>query len=261
VWSEVELASYAFARGKLNEGVERMLRAHGLQDRFGTRFNEQPRVVFEALTTATVQRYLLEDSDGAASTLEQALSSEAFGALGPEEKAWPEFALLLAGAGRPERAREALEAFAREAPTEAPDGLKPRGSVRAAEAAIALAEGRAEESLGLYREARTLAPDCILCWLPETGEAFEAAALPDSAIDTYQSYLRAPVLFRSQHDAANLHRVLLGLGRSHEALGQPETAAGFYRRVLDLWSQADPGMQPRVEALRRRLQALGGNPR
>ncbi|MGW8266041.1 MAG: tetratricopeptide repeat protein [Longimicrobiales bacterium] len=259
VWGEAELASYALVRGKLNEGVERMLRAYGLQNEGGGRFTELRRVVFEALNTATVQRYLLEDPAGAASILEQAVSSEAFRALPPEERGWPELASLFASAGRPDRAREALEVFLREVPDGASKGTDQKGAVRAAEAAAALAEGRVEESLGLYREARSLAAECDLCWLPEMGEAFEAAALPDSAMATYEGYLRAPVLFRSQDDDVNLHRVLLGLGRSHEGLGETELAIRYYRRLLDLWSEADPGMQPRVERLRRRVEGLGGD--
>jgi len=259
MWGEAELANYAIVRGKLNEGVERMLRAYGLQSEGGARFTDYPRVVFEALGTATVQRYLLEDPAGAASILDQAVSSEAFQALAPEERAWPDVASLFANAGRPDRARDALKVFLQEVPGGASEGARQRGSVRAAEAAIALAEGRVEGSLGLYREARSLASECALCWLAEIGEAFEVAALPDSALATYQSYIRAPVLFRSQSDKVNLHRVLLGLGRCHEVLGETEVAVRYYRRLLDLWSEADPGMQPRVERLRRKVEGLGGN--
>jgi hypothetical protein len=88
------------------------------------------------------------------------------------------------------------------------------------------------------------------------GEAFEAAALPDSAVAVYEGYLETNALFRSQFDNLGLHRVLLGLARSYEALGRPEESAVQYRRLLNLWAEADPGLQPRVEELRRTLSTL-----
>jgi tetratricopeptide (TPR) repeat protein len=122
-----------------------------------------------------------------------------------------------------------------------------------------LAEGNPGEAVRLSRQARALVPKCDLCSLPEIGEAFEAASMPDSAVAAYEAYLESKTLFRSRNDNVKLHRVLLGLGRSYEAMGQPERAADHYRWLLELWSDADPGLQPRVEELREKLGALGEN--
>jgi hypothetical protein len=128
---------------------------------------------------------------------------------------------------------------------------------RAAEAAVALAEGDANEAVRLYRESRSLVPRCDFCGMPGLGEAYEAAAQPDSAVSVYEDYLAATALFRSQTDNVNLHRVLLGLARSYEALGDNERAARQYRRVLDFWSDADAALNPRVQEIRRKLISLG----
>jgi hypothetical protein len=80
--------------------------------------------------------------------------------------------------------------------------------------------------------------------------------MPDSAVAVYQGYLEINDLFRAQNDNMKLHRVLLGLGRSYEALGQPEQGAPYYRWLLELWGDADPGLQPRVADLRQKLMTL-----
>jgi tetratricopeptide (TPR) repeat protein len=41
-----------------------------------------------------------------------------------------------------------------------------------------------------------------------------------------------------------------------EKLGRPREAAKAYRQVLDLWENADPLLQPKVEEARRRLATL-----
>jgi tetratricopeptide (TPR) repeat protein len=48
--------------------------------------------------------------------------------------------------------------------------------------------------------------------------------------------------------------------RLSEELGDTASAAEAYRSFIDLWSEADPEFQPRVEAARERLAALGGSP-
>jgi tetratricopeptide (TPR) repeat protein len=50
-----------------------------------------------------------------------------------------------------------------------------------------------------------------------------------------------------------LHRAQL-----HERRGEPTEAARYYARFLELWSDADPHLQPRVEAARLALQRLHG---
>ena len=101
-----------------------------------------------------------------------------------------------------------------------------------------------------------MVPKCGFCSLPELGEAFEAGAMPDSAAAVYEEYLEIKDLFRSQQDNLNLPRALLGLGRSHEAMGRPDRAADYYRRLLRLWADSDPELAPRVLELRSKVDQL-----
>ena len=59
-------------------------------------------------------------------------------------------------------------------------------------------------------------------------------------------------------DNINMHRVLIGLGQSHEALGEYQQAAEYYGRILEMWADPDPELLPRVEELREALRRVGG---
>jgi tetratricopeptide (TPR) repeat protein len=256
VWGEAELANYAMIRGRVGEGAERALAAFRTQEEAGVRLIEFPKALFEAYARASIQLHFLQDPEGAVQILDQAMESSGVAEISPEEDALLEVAGTYAQAGRPDRGRELVSAFrkAGAAEGEMSDGQK--AGVLFAEAAIALAEGTPQEAVSLYREGRALVPKCHLCGLPELGEAMEAVAMPDSAVTSYQGYLEGRALFRSRQDAVKLHRALLGLGRSHETLGQPEAAAGYYRWLLGLWSDADPALASRVEELEKELAAL-----
>jgi tetratricopeptide (TPR) repeat protein len=257
LWAEAELASYAMVRGRVSEGTERIRRVYGMQEQVGTRLIEFPEPVFEAFREATLQLHFMDDPVGAVRALDHALAEPEVAEVPPENPAWLELAGLYAQAGRPDRAREVLSDFQAGGPADAEADEDLLAGITFTEAAIALAGGDPDEAIRLYQEGRFRVPRCYFCGLPELGEAFEAAALPDSAVASYEEYLGVKGLFRSQQDNTRLHRVLLGLGRSHEALGEPERAGDYYQWLYELWSEADQGLQPRVAELRRKLTALG----
>lgn len=255
MWAESELANYALIRGKINEGAERILRAYRHQRDAGTRFTEMAPPVLEAFGMASIQLHFLEDAEGAVHVLDQAMELMNPDSIEPEARGDLDFAVLFSEAGRPDRARERLAAFRADAPADLQREEDWQARRLFAEAAIARAENDGGTALRLYREGRALVPDCELCALMELGETFQAAAMPDSAVAQYEEYLEAPALFRAQTDNFRLHRVLLGLAVSYQALGQRERAVETYRRILDLWSDVDPGLAPRVQRLRQTLSA------
>jgi tetratricopeptide (TPR) repeat protein len=90
---------------------------------------------------------------------------------------------------------------------------------------------------------------------------------------TLERFLRAELLFELGRDDeaarwyANIAQVgpyevayrpvaYMRLGEIHERQGEPAEAADYYRRFLDLWADADPELQPQVEAARRAIEAL-----
>ena len=256
MYGNVELASFALIGGRLNEARESILKAYDFQDGAGIRFYEGPRPQLAALATATIRLHLLEDPEGAAAVLDDVLEHPEVVSASPEEQEHLEIASLFAAAGQPGKARLWLEAYRTEVPEEDRVDNDSRSRLKAVEAAIALAGGDAQEAIRLLREIPEIVPDCKLCGLAELGEAFEVAAMPDSAVVAFEEYLEKDVLFRSQFDNPRLHRVLLGLGRAYEAMDQPGRAVDSYNRLLNLWSGADGSLQPRINQIRARVGAL-----
>lgn len=60
----------------------------------------------------------------------------------------------------------------------------------------------------------------------------------------------------SEAGVLNLAPAHLGMAQIHDRLGHPEEAARHYARFVELWQDADPELQSRVEGARRRLARL-----
>jgi len=256
MWGEAELASYAMIQGRLNEGMERLLRAHGHQQELEAGFTRLPRSLLEAVSMASIQLHFLEDPEGAIHTMDRALDAADLDVLDPASRGYLDFAVLYAQAGRPDRAQGLLNELRNETPEETVDEDAWQAEMGFGESAVALARGEPDRAIELIHAARARVPKCVLCGLLELGEAFEAASMPDSAAVAYQDYLDAPALFRARSDGMRLHRAVLGLARAHDLLGDPATALAYYQRQLDLWNQADPGLQPRLLFLASRIVEL-----
>jgi len=155
--------------------------------------------------------------------------------------------------GRPDSARALLAA---RGPTDA--AVYARGTdTLQVWAWIDLAEGRPRDAARKFRESqRSLGGNTTSHTSrdAETGLAFERAGLRDSAIVTYENYLNAaPAL---ELDAYRLVWVLEHAARLYEERGDRRKARAAYARVVELWKDADPDLQPRVSHARERAAAL-----
>jgi tetratricopeptide (TPR) repeat protein len=132
--------------------------------------------------------------------------------------------------------------------------LKPWSTVevRAAHAGIARAEGDLRRALQVLRETRT---NCEACELPLVGYLYEELEQPDSAATAYERYIATPSMDRLWGDAALpvMHEML---AEYYEQRGDVNTAAQHYARVIALWQNADPPLQPRVAVAQQRLAQL-----
>jgi DNA-binding SARP family transcriptional activator/Tfp pilus assembly protein PilF len=162
-------------------------------------------------------------------------------------------------AGDPARARELLAGLRAVVDT-MPDA-DTSSAVDAANGFIALAENRPPAAIRWFREAQAHDPQPgrFQAFL---GRAFELDHQPDSAIAAYTRYVEAPWLGRDGHDfllptdpymLAQVHERLAQL---LDARGDERAAVRHYARFVELWQAADPELQPRVEAARRRLDEL-----
>jgi tetratricopeptide (TPR) repeat protein len=200
-------------------------------------FGAQPGRVIEGVTEA-LERYPVDGS---------VIGTGFFSAVGGLVE-------LYAMAGASDRAHDLLTEFEE---TLDPD-LEPcnRNALTKARGLIALAVDRPLEAIRQFR-LWDQATDCTICALPYLGRAYESAGEPDSAIAMYERYVETPWLFRRLSlDARHLARTYERLGELHEARGDRQEAIYYYGKLVDLWENADPELQPRVEAARRAMLAL-----
>ena len=65
-----------------------------------------------------------------------------------------------------------------------------------------------------------------------------------------------PDLYRLYVDSRHLGPILERLGFLHEQRGDAARALYYYSKLLELWKDADPELQPRLAAARRAIEAL-----
>lgn len=124
--------------------------------------------------------------------------------------------------------------------------------LRVAHAGIARAEGDVRRALQVLAGTRT---NCPACEQPFIGNLYEELEQPDSAAAAYERYIETPSMDRLWGDA-DLPRMHEMLAAYYEQRGDANTAAQHYARVIALWQNADPALQPRVDAARQRLAEL-----
>ncbi len=176
-------------------------------------------------------------------------------------------ALLYAEAGQPGRARALLDAWRGEVD---PDLRGSGGWLEdVVRGVLLLDEGRGAEAAASLRRGGAAAP-FPMAGLPELAEALAAGGDEAGAVDAYERYLSTPAgmrggmvpflsgaLWTAPYRAVPAHERLAAL---YLARGDTANAARHYAHLVELWTDADPALQPRVQAARRRLQALTAEP-
>jgi tetratricopeptide (TPR) repeat protein len=195
---------------------------------------------------------LLADSAGAIAAVDSALARIDPESIPALDRPWEEVGDILLQAGALDRGRAALERRW----DEVPDRMLPAWEKYRAEdrARLARAEGRPLDAL---TESRTLPPwTCAPCRAWVDGRLFDEAGQADSAVVAYERYLEVPYNFRLGPDSEWLGPTLERLGQLYDERGDLENAALYYARFVELWEDADPELQPRVQTARARMQQI-----
>lgn len=194
----------------------------------------------------------LRDSDGARRLIRD-VSVDDLTALGPSGRTWALAVGTAAGVGSIEQADAFLKAWE----TDDPSAFDPPVVYLVwARSELALARDDPQTNIQRLRPLVTEG-DCAYCAV-HLARAFEAAGMPDSAIAAYERYidLPHPGVARIIQDPAYLPWTLQRLAVLHEDAGHVERAAHYYAWLADLWKNADPVLQPRVDAARRALERI-----
>jgi tetratricopeptide (TPR) repeat protein len=209
------------------------------------------RALLEATTEANIHSRLLGDQESAAAVLDQAVSDHPPHSIAPHDVRYVDLIEANAWAGRPEIARALLAEYEQRVPSdERGDPYGHPGTMERVTSQIALAAGDPEVAILLLHEARELYCHPAQCAVL-LAIAHDAAAEPDSAIVWYEEYLDTPrpASVDDEYLAPSLER----LAQLHDEHGDPARAEELYAQFAQMWEEADPELQPRVDAARARL--------
>ena len=240
------LARVATARGRLDDARAHARRAAALGGARRGPLNVR-------LVEAGAAVYLGLDHGNRGGRLEQLVTSPEFTRADSSQRPYDFLAVLYALAGKPERGRELGAVAVRSA------GVEDPGLNAALEAALLLDQRRYDEAADRFWQAHIVLGG--VTWLPEMALALDRAGETDSALAVYQRYLSSAWNYRLFADAWNLGPALKRTGELYEAKGERAKALESYRRLAELWRDADPVLRGEVTEVRRRLAELTAEPR
>jgi DNA-binding SARP family transcriptional activator len=223
-----------------------------------------------AIELAGMQAWFRGDTARALVTIGAALEERSLESIEPFGRPYPGLAAFYAFLGEPERARE----FLVEWESIVPQNLRRLQEVprRLGWGSVAMAEGRVEDALVELRFVQER-DRCPICQLPLFGQLYESIGQADSALAVYERYVTTPYAERclttpytrralggvtpaAGFDPYWLPVVYERLGDLYGQRGDTAKAIYYYGKLVDLWKDADPELQPRVEAARRAIEAL-----
>lgn len=204
---------------------------------------------------AWIELAMRERRDRAVRMVDSALARFPFANLDPRDRPYSAFAQFYAAAGEVDKARRLLSAYE----AAVPDAAR-RGDfvLHAARGAVAETEGRLDDAASHYRAWYEAGGQCASCGLSELARVYDATGQRDSALAVYE---RADgirgfgwAIDQMIYYGPNLKR----LGELAEERGDTARAVEYYDRLIELWRDADPELQPIVEQVRGRVAALVG---
>jgi eukaryotic-like serine/threonine-protein kinase len=206
-----------------------------------------------------VEIWFLGHNERGVRMLDAALARAPLANLPLQQRPYFAVATQYAHAGRPDRARTILaeyDAAMRDSALRVVTSPDLHGTL----AEILLAEHRPLDAVREIWRSDSLpdgpAGDCVRCVHADLGRAYDMAGMPDSAIAHWETWLATPYAGQLGQDASMLPAVRKRLGELYEARGNTQRAAHNYLAFLELWKNADPELQPRVQEVRQRLARL-----
>jgi tetratricopeptide (TPR) repeat protein len=245
-----DLAGLARLRGKLDE-------AERLFGEVMARRQAEWRYLRDAVRLALLHFQLGDGLERGIQTVEDALERHPLATIPVLDRPYAELAEFYASAGRPDQARALLAEH--DAAVEPPLGWRTEWRRHLAEGYVALAEGRYSDAIAEFRLADDRSMNhCRSCALPPLADAYDLAGEADSAVAIYERFLGGEYFAGTELHAAlrYLPSIYERLGALYEQRGDAAKAIHYYGKLVELWKDADPELQSRVEAARRAMEAL-----
>jgi len=213
----------------------------------------------DSMTSAAIQIWFYEEKEKGVRALDAALAQTPLRTLRVEQRGYFQLATFYSWAGRPDKARQILKQYDEE--VREPQWrrvFEPDRHFALGE--ILLAEKKPLDAVREFWASDSLTDgpsnECARCIDDDLGRAYDLANLPDSAIAHFEAYLADPAVRAPGRDATVLAGIHKRLGELYEAKGDASRAITHYSRFVELWKNADPELQPKVDDVRKRLAAL-----
>jgi len=250
------LASFAVLRGQLRRAdslagaLRPLIAALGLPPR---------SALTDSLSKAFGMIWFLGENERGVRMIDAALVRTPLRTLPVAQRQYFAIAMYYAMAGRPDRARAMIAQYDADV-TDSSYRLMDVPGRHQTLGEIALAEKRPLDAVREFWKSDSLADgpdgDCYFCKEVLVARAYDLAHKPDSAIVHFERYLAAKYPGRIGIDNQYLASVHNRLGQLYEERGDKQRAASHYIAFIDLWKNADPELQPQVQAAKRRLARL-----
>ncbi|MEP7066397.1 MAG: protein kinase [Gemmatimonadota bacterium] len=243
-----DLASIESAQGRLANGEADIRAAAAIDDS-----SEAMGLYFRRVAQLAQMdlRHQVRVSQAIAS-LSEARARHPFASIDPTERQYPQLAVAYALGGKVDDARSLMEEYARSMPPALqkvdPDRYEALGN-------IALVQGRFADALKNFQQMR-VTNQCAVCGIFEIAQAFAKLDQPDSALAYYTQYVSKGDAFRVRLDGDHLASAYQRLGELYEAKGDRKRAVEFYQKLIELWKNADPELQPIVTDAKQRVARL-----
>ena len=190
----------------------------------------------------------------AAAILSEALAKHPLSSMQPENRPYSIVAATMAITGQPDEAQRLMAEYAHAVPAGILKGDMDRFG---AQGQIELARGKYAEAIADF-QAQHSDNLCVGCGKFEIAQAFAKLDQTDSAIAYYNFTLDTAGTFRVFGDATFLAATYQRLGELYESKGDRKRAVESYEKLIALWKNADPELQPIVKDAKQRVARLSG---
>jgi tetratricopeptide (TPR) repeat protein/tRNA A-37 threonylcarbamoyl transferase component Bud32 len=241
------LGSIARVHGRLRESAKWDDELHAANVQRGL-----PQAALLRATSDVRNQIWFFDNRSAVASLDRALAEHPLEKVPVPTRPYDIVAISFATAGRGDRIRGLIASF--EQAHEKIIQIFDDGTRHFLQGLLAFTEKRYDDAVRELREAYT--PGCITCPLPFIAQSYDLTGKSDSAIAVFEEYLKTADVVRVFRDGYYLAGTHKRLGELYEAKGDRQNALTHYLAFVDLWKNADPELQPRVNEVRRRIVRL-----
>lgn len=249
-WAHDCMARLALWRGRLEEARRHLEAAERIARDAGPPLN-----AFAWRLRRAHAEVMVGDPDRGVRLLRQGIEEGLLADVSPPDQHHLLQGVILGMAGQPDDVEAILRRFEAEVPAELRAGHGARnGAVRAF---IDLHHGEPEKAVRTLEMARA-AESCRFCFAERMGWALRDAGRLEEAAREWEVAVAKDGFLDLGSQLAHRLWTLQRLPPLYEQLGDTAEALRHYRRIVELWRDADAELQPRVDHARERIAALEG---